>query len=272
MMELKAYPVIANGTFYKGVRILDYIENNKLMGIDREAVAATIMDALVYNNIINKNMDSLDLKRFEIKKGSMVNYTYHNNPLVVSIPQEFKAKFRRDAFYITGGLPMSIYLAKPASSTTLFSIHDMNVAISFYFTNPKFVEASYISPTRHVNVSNREFVEANINEFDYVIDVLTKRMIRLDYFKEMYNYKENNSIALYDMNKNMYKKYEKNFQRKVNFKFFIALYNSIKDDNIIPNSNEMFYEIARSKEYFPLEWQKSLKINDEKVFKKKYLR
>ena len=77
-MELKAYPFIVNGTFYKGVKILDYIENNKLMGIDREAVAATIMDALVYNDLIDKNMDSLDLKRFEIKRGSLVNYTYND--------------------------------------------------------------------------------------------------------------------------------------------------------------------------------------------------
>ena len=88
----------------------------------------------------------------------------------------------------------------------------------------------------------------------------------------MYDYKELDSIALNDMNKNMYKKYEKNFKRKVNFKFFIALYNSIKDENIIPNASEMLYEIERSKDYFPEEWHKSLKIDDEKVFKKKYLR
>lgn len=62
MKSLFEYDVLVNHTFYRSWHILKYIEKHPDMSeLDREAIKATIMDALVYDGAIDPDWEYLDL-------------------------------------------------------------------------------------------------------------------------------------------------------------------------------------------------------------------
>lgn len=61
MKSLLDYEPLVNEVFYKCWHILEYIEKHlEMTELDKEAIQATIMDALVYKNLINPEKESLD--------------------------------------------------------------------------------------------------------------------------------------------------------------------------------------------------------------------
>lgn len=86
MKSLFEYDVLVNHTFYRSWHILEYIEKHPDMSeLDREAIKATIMDALVYDGAIDPDWEYLDLDNLCIS-GDSAGYEYDLHPNVAGIP------------------------------------------------------------------------------------------------------------------------------------------------------------------------------------------
>lgn len=76
MTNLLDYDVLVNEIFYKCWHILDYIiEHPEMPDLDKQAIKATIMDALVTRKQIDPERQSLDLDNFCIVD-NIEHYTY----------------------------------------------------------------------------------------------------------------------------------------------------------------------------------------------------
>lgn len=82
MKKLLEYDFLMNDVFYKCWHILEYIDKHPNMSkLDREAIKATIMDALVYKDLIEAEKQSLDLDNMCIRE-DLEHYKYESHPNV----------------------------------------------------------------------------------------------------------------------------------------------------------------------------------------------
>ena len=146
MKKLIDLEVIINETFYKGWPILDYIEKHNLTKLDKEAIKATIMDVLVYKNIINPEQEYLNLEELTITNNPS-DYHYNKTPNVSGIPAYIKEQLRHISIHQSGGIPVMLFIAKPPSKVH-FCVYDPNYCVSAIFEDATFLECIYDSPTR----------------------------------------------------------------------------------------------------------------------------
>lgn len=264
MINLRSYGLLVNDVFYRGYHILDFIDNNPNMSdLDKEAISATIMDALVYKSLINPNKQSLDLDNLCICN-DLQHYCYNKVPFVVGIPLSIKEKMREKAFIISGSVPASVFFSKP-SGNVHYCIYDMNTAFSAFFDDFTFLVCDYSSPTREgVIAQDRPFVEVLINDQNYLVDALTKRIFRSDLFKEKYNMVIKNSVSKKDFDDSQKELYNDHTTESVNYATFLLLIESFNFDK---NSGlaEYLYEIEKSKEYFSEEFDAIEQIRRDMV-------
>lgn len=256
MKSLFDYDSLLNEVFYKCWHILEYIEKNPNMSdLDKEAIQATIMDALVTRKQIDFNTQSLDLEHLCIVD-NLEYYTYEKHPNICGIPLWMKEEFRKKALHITGGSPISIFLAKPPSKDLRYCVYDPNTAVSSIFKDATFYNAIYNSPTRGIRIEEkRPFVEVDIDGILYLVDTLTKRILKSSWFKDTYDFEilEQQTVSKLDKKRKSY--YQEDICEWVNFSttipFMLLL---LENDN--PNLAEFKYEVEQSKKYFPDEWKK----------------
>ena len=273
MKNLFEYDFLVNEVFYKCWPILTWIEKHSNMSeLDRLAIQATIMDALVYKGLIDPNKQSLDLDQLRIVD-NLEYYKYEKYPNISGIPQWMKEEFRKKALYITGGLPISVFLSKPPSKVLRYCVYDPNTAVSSIFPDATFYNAIYDSPTREgVRLDEvRPFVEVLIDEEPYLVDTLTKRILKSSWFKSTYNFEVKSSKTISKMNQKDLKFYKDDVKEEINiWVLSILSFPFIEASNSVDIS-EMKYEIEKSKEYFPEEWvkQEDLKKEMEQALERK---
>ncbi len=278
MRKLTDYDVLVNDAFYRSEHIFDYIENHKNMSeLDREAIENTILDALVDEGLLDPTRESLDLANLVVCD-DLDHKVYEAKPRVTSIPLDIKRKMRSKAVQITGGIPISVFYAKPAGNVS-FCIYDMNTALSSLFDNFSFVNCTYDSPTRPgVRSDDRPFLEVDYHDGRYYIDALTKRMFRKDWFDQEFNLEETSRVNSKEFNIEQRKIYAESITDYSSYAFYINLVKPMMDE--LGRSNPKFaesnYEFEKSKEYFPREfveaeqftqeykqYMKQAKLNDE---------
>lgn len=253
MKYLQDYDFLVNEVFYRCWHILDYIDNHPDMSpLDLEAVKATIMDALVYRGLIDPEKESLDINALCIRE-DLSHYRYDKCPEVCGIPQWMKEKYRKKCITVSGGTPLSIFLAKPPTTISRNCIYDMNTAASAIFEDATFYNVFYTSPTRGVRIDNeRPFVEVNLDGEAYLIDVLTKRIFKSSFFKKKYGFDivaEGRVSELTDDKKRLYKS---QVEERNNFEAIIPLLEMrSRDLGENPVQAETLYEFEKSREYYP---------------------
>lgn len=274
MKSLVDYDILVNDVFYRSEHILGYIDRHKNMSkLDREALSNTILDALVDKGLMDPNVESLDLDRLAIVD-NLDHKVYEEKPRVTSIPLELKEKMRSKALVITGGAPMSYFYAKPAGNVR-FCIYDMNTAFSTLVDDCTFINCTYDSPTRDgIRTDNRPFVEFEYHGQLYYVDALTKRMFKKDWFDKEYNLEETYRTSKGAFDARQRAIYEEQTADNLSYASFIALIEPLVDSMCsVPKSAETAYEFAKSREYFPEEFEEAKKIKKEcelftKVFRK----
>ena len=270
MKSLFDYPLLVNEVFYRGSHILSWIEeHNEASTLDKQALQAPIMDALVYKNLIDPEKESLDLEHLCIHE-NLDHYTYEKYPNVVGIPLWMKEEFRRVRLKVSDGIPLSIYLARPTmkNKTARYCIYDMNTAVSALFETATFYDVFYISPTRGIKIEEqRPFVEVDLGEgVLYLVDTLTKRIFKNSFFREKYGFEilSMDKIKEYQgLKKEMYEDF---VTPKTEFYYLIPFLNMMANSKMESNA-EFCYELEKSKEYFPEEWEK-YQIEQELYFKR----
>jgi len=278
MKNLFDYDILVNEVFYKCWHILDYIMKHPDMdSLDRLAVKATIMDALVESKSIDPTRQSLDLNNFCIVD-NLDYYKYEKYPNICGIPLWMKKEFRKKSLQITGGIPISIFLSKPPSKISRYCVYDPNTAVSAIFSDATFYNAIYTSPTRGIRLEKtRPFVEVNINGVDYLVDTLTKRILKSSWFKETYNFEIKSEQTISTMNTEKLDYYKQSIKEYKSLSFILPFMLPVLEANN-PEFAEMKYETYKSKIYFPLEWEhyqlmenemKNLKFNSLSLSKKK---
>lgn len=259
MRKLIDIDFVVNEVFYKCWHILDYIqEHSPLSELDKEAIEATIMDALVYKKLINLEKESLDLDNLCIVE-DLEHYRYEEFPDVCGIPQWMKEEFRKKSIYISGGIPVSLFLANPPSKENRYCVYDPNTAVSSIFPDATFYNVTYISPTRNIEIEEpRPFVEVNIKGELYLVDTLTKRIFKSSFFKERYGFKVKSETIVSKMAGEKLQIYMEFIKENKDFSMSLSLYDLlINDFRTIPSKAETVYEYEKSKEYFPEEWEKA---------------
>ena len=257
MTSLFDYEILVNGVFYQCWHILEYIEKHPDMSdLDKEAIEATIMDALVTKKLIDPNTQSLDLANLCIVN-NQEHYKYQKHPNICGIPLWMKEEFRKKAIHISGGIPISIFLAKPPSKVSRYCVYDPNTAVSSIFKDATFYNALYNSPTRGIRIEEvRPFVEVEIDGELYLVDTLTKRILKSSWFKEKYDFEVKTEQTISKMDKKRLNYYNESIQDFTNFGIFTLLLIPMLDSIDVPNFAEYKYEIEQSKIYFPDEWKK----------------
>lgn len=273
MKNLFEYDFLVNEVFYKCQPILKWIEANPNMSdLDREAIQATIMDALVYKGLIDSEKVSLDLTKLCIVD-NLEHYVYKKHPNICGIPQWMKEEFRKKSLYITGGQPVSIFLAKPPSKITRYCVYDPNTAVSSIFSDATFYNALYDSPTRKgVRLDEvRPFVEVDIDGELYLVDTLTKRILKSSWFKSTYNFEVKSSKTISKMDKKSKEYYNESVSENISIATTLSLTLPLIEQNNSIGLSEMKYEIEKSKEYYPEEWEKyeNLKIEMEQFMQRR---
>lgn len=255
MTNLLDYDVLVNEVFYKCWHILDYVEKHPDMSdLDRQAIKATIMDALVTRKLINPNTQSLDLDNLCIID-DLEHYNYEKHPNICGIPLWMKEEFRKKSLYITGGIPISIFLAKPPSKISRYCVYDPNTAVSSIFDDATFYNAFYNSPTRGIRIEEvRPFVEVNIDGELYLVDTLTKRILKSSWFKETYDFEIKEQQTISKLNHKKKKYYGHDVSEHKGLANILPFMLPILDLNV-PEQAEMKYEVEQSKIYFPDEWK-----------------
>lgn len=263
MTSLKDYDLIVNDVFYRGYHILDWIRNNQNMSdLDREAIKATIMDALVYKKLIDPEKQSLDLENLCICDDTK-HYCYDKQPFVTSIPVDIKEKMRNKCLVISGGIPASVFYAKPGGGVS-FCIYDMNTVFSAFFDDFTFILCNYESPTRKGKMAlKRPFIEVSINNTKYLVDALTKRIFRSDLFKEKYKLEEIESVSKKQFNNKKQQFYKEQTMEYNNYAQYIEMvkYFPFSESSAMA---EMIYETEKSKELFPEEFEKAELLDEER--------
>ena len=258
MKSLFDYEILVNSVFYKCYHVLEYIESHPNMSsLDKEAIKATIMDALVTKNLINPNIESLNLEDLCIVD-NLEHYRYEKHPNICGIPLWMKEEFRKKSIYITGGTPISIFLAKPPSKINRYCVYDPNTAVSSIFKDATFYNVFYTSPTRNMKIEEaRPFVEVEIDGELYLVDTLTKRILKSSWFKEKYDFEVKSEQTVSKMDKQRLDYYHEATQEYSNFGATIPMIVPIINSINTPDFAEYKYEIEESKIYFPDEWKKA---------------
>ena len=263
-MKLNKYNVLNKDVFYRCEHILEYIKRHPNMDeLEKMSIKATIMDALVYNNLIDKDNEFLDYDSLEInnKKG----YKYEEKPDIAGIPFWMKEEFRKHCLVITGGIPISMFLAKPPSKLVRYCVYDPNTAVSSIFDDAVFYEALYTSPTRHVRLEkSRPFVEVKINGEDYLVDVLTKRIIKTSFFKENFDLEILSEERVSKLRGDSRKYYNEVTSEKKNLADFLFISYPLMESSFnLPEFAEMKYEVEKTKDLYPEEWKEKEKIEEK---------
>ena len=263
MKNLFDFDLLVNEVFYRGEHILSYIDRHSNMSdIDKEAIKNTIMDALVTKGLINKETQSLDLENLCIVD-NLEHHTYQEHPNISGIPLWMKEEFRKKTLYITGGIPISIFLSRPTDRIVNYCVYDPNTAVSSIFNDATFIEAIYDSPTRNIRLEEpRPFVEVEINQEKYLVDILTKRILKTSWFKEKFNLEIIQEQLISKLNKKIYNYYLEKTSSYNNLEGFLLLaLDLLKFPN--PKNEEMSYEIEQSKNYFPDSWKRYEEIKEQ---------
>lgn len=226
--------------------------------LDRKAVQATIMDALVYKGLINPKKESLDIEHLCIRE-NLEYYVYEPYPDVCGIPLWMKEKYRTICLKISGGIPVSIYLARPTmnkNSVGTYCIYDLNTAISSIFPETTFYNVFYTSPTRGVKIEEqRPFVEVDLGERNfYLVDALTKRIFKSSYFKENYGFEiksMDRKTEYQGVKKEIYLEHTTDQLQLGSMLYFLQML----ADATKGRNNEFLYELEKSKENYPEEWE-----------------
>lgn len=262
MKSLFDYPVLVNETFYKCWHILEYLEHHdNLDELEKEAIRATIMDALVYKGEIDPESEFLSLTNLAITNNSS-DYHYTKTPNVCGIPMEIKDKLRHKSLYISAGVPVTLFLAKPPSKFIRYCVYDPNTAFSSIFDDFSFYEAIYTSPTRGVRLNDtRPFVEVEINGELYLVDTITNRIFKSSFFKEHYDLEIVDSIRKKNFNRKQKELYAEQTKEHSALADIIAIYELNKQIQA-PDLAEQNYELERSKEIYPEAWEEYRKIQE----------
>ena len=262
MKGLFDYPVLVNETFYKCWHILEYLEHHdNLDELEKEAIRATIMDALVYKGEIDPESEFLSLSNLAITNNSS-DYHYTKTPNVCGIPMEIKDKLRHKSLYISAGVPVTLFLAKPPSKFIRYCVYDPNTAFSSIFDDFSFYEAIYTSPTRGVRINDtRPFVEVEINGELYLVDTITNRIFKSNFFKEHYDLEIVDSIRKKNFNRKQKELYAEQTKEHSALADIIAIYELNKQIQA-PDLAEQNYELERSKEIYPEAWEEYRKIQE----------
>lgn len=258
MKSLVDYDLLVNDVFYRCWHILDYIEAHPNMSeLEKESIAATIMEALVSKKLINPQSQSLDLNNMAIVD-DQEHYCYEKHPRICGIPLWMKEKFRQKSLYIIGSVPISLRLTRPPSKIFRSCVYDPNYAVSSIFDDATFIDAIYDSPTRPgVRLTEtRPFVEVNIDGVDYLVDVLTKRILKSDWFKETYNMEIKSSITISKCSTKEKAKYKELTKEANQLGEMLPLFEALIHDKT-PDVAEYNYEFEKTKTIFPEEWEKA---------------
>lgn len=255
MTSLLDYELLTNEVFYKCWHIMEYIEKHPDMSaLDKEAIKATIMDALVYKGLIDPTEQSLDFDNLCIID-NLEHYKYEKHPNISGIPLWMKEKFREKSLYITGGQPVSIFLARPPSKTVQYCVYDPNTAVSSIFEDATFYNTIYTSPTRGIRIEDvRPFVEVEIDGQLYLVDTLTKRILKSDWFKENYDLEIKNEQKISEIKKEKLEAYKNAVSEHRGLSQTLPFMLLIPLDS--PDQAELKYEMEQSKKYYPDEWEK----------------
>lgn len=258
MASLLDYELITNDVFYRCWHILDYIAAHPNMpALEKESIEATIMEALVSKKLIDPKKQSLDLDNLEIVDDTN-HYCYEEHPRICGIPLWMKEEFRKKSIYITGSVPISLRLSRPPVKVGRSCVYDPNYAVSSIFEDATFIDAIYDSPTR-IGVrldETRPFVEVNIDGVNYLVDVLTKRILKSDWFKKTYNMKIKHSQKISKASKKQKERYNEMISESNHLADMIVLLEPLIDDRS-PDFAEYRYEFEKTKEYFPEAWKEA---------------
>lgn len=254
MTSLLDYDFLMHDVFYKCWPILEYIEKHPSMSeLDKEAIKATIMDALVYKGLIDPEKQSLDLENMCIRDG-LDYYRYDPHPNICGIPQWMKEEFRHRCLLITAGNPISVFIAKPPSKYLRYCVYDPNTAVSSIFPDATFYNVFYTSPTRGIRIeSKRPFVEVEIDGVLYLVDTITKRIFKSSYFKETYGFEivdepvrvselTGKNLEIYKEHTSPVKTYDETIT------FIEMIIPNLVDD---PSQAELIYEFEKSRGIYP---------------------
>ena len=251
MLKLKTIPLIKNDVFYRGYHVLDYIKLHPNMDeLDKEALINTILDSLVSKEIINPNKQSLNIDNLCIED-NLDYYKYQEQPFVTSIPITLKELYRNICIQISGGIPSSLALAKPASQVH-FCIYDMNTIFSSIFDDFSFLVCDYDSPTRKGSIAiDRPFIMINYHNESYLVDTLTKRMFKAKEFIKRYNMVIKNEIKKSNFNKEQQQLYKEQTSSSNNITFLITFVSPMIDNmKNNPNMAEYVYEYEKVLEIY----------------------
>ncbi|MBQ2910449.1 MAG: hypothetical protein IJE53_06545 [Bacilli bacterium] len=258
MTSLLDYDILTNEVFYRCWHILDYIAAHPDMPpLERESIEATIMEALVSKKLIDPTKQSLDLKNLVIVDDTE-HYRYEEHPRICGIPLWMKDKFRKKSVYIAGSVPISLRLSRPPVKFGRSCVYDPNYAVSSIFEDATFIEAIYDSPTRPgVRLEEtRPFVEVKIDGVDYLVDVLTKRILRSDWFKEEFNMDIKHSTTVSTADEEDKRRYYNSIAESNQLASLAAMLEPLIDKTS-PIMAEYRYEFEKTKENFPEEWEKA---------------
>lgn len=254
MKSLLDYEFLMHEVFYRCWPILEYIEKHPNMPeLDKEAIKATIMDALVYKGLIDPGKKSLDLENMCIRD-DLDHYTYELHPNVCGIPQWMKESFRHKIIGISGSIPVSMFLSHPPDKISRYCVYDPNTAVSSIFPDATFYEVFYTSPTRGIRIeSKRPFVEVEIEGVLYLVDILTKRIFKSSFFKENYGFEIVSERKISSFDEEDTKKYQDLIgESKSFYGDYIPLFEPmIPTFEKYPSMSELLYEFERSKEIYP---------------------
>lgn len=257
MKRLEEYSVLTEQTFYRGWHILDYIrENPNMSALEWEAVKASMMVALVDTNSIDYEKEALDLEHFCITDKCEGLYCYLKYPNVCGIPLWMKRKFREKSLKISSGSPVSMFLTMPSGVQRC--VYDMNTASSVFFDDWTFYEVNYKSPTKPGKVATeRPFIEITIDGIPYLLDHLTRRIYRRDYFEKTYGFDIVYSASKSEIYACQKKRdfYEEQTSDNLRMDAALETYFTIGQFIQSPNACEYHYEVEMSKKYFPEGWQ-----------------
>jgi len=261
--KLSEFYSLNNNVFYKGWHILEYIKTHKdLSLLDKEAIKATIMDALVSSEEIDPSLEFLDFDNLCITNSKENTYAYEKYPNISGIPLWMKEMFRTKSIYITGGLPVSVFLSIPSKSRC---IYDMNTSVSAFFDKFTFYTVNYKSPTRPGKIAlDRPFIEIEIDGILYLVDNITRRIIRKDFFERNYGFDIKHRKSKEEIVGDKKVIYDEHISRHINMSPYLSCYYCFDEDfRKLGESAEHEYEIEESKKHFPKAWEDYKKYMEE---------
>lgn len=268
MKSLLDFDILVNGVFYRGWHILEYIEKHPDMDeLEKEAVCATIMQALVEKKLVNPDTQSLDINNLSIVE-DVEHFRYQENPNICGFPLWLKEKMRHKSVKISAGIPIALFLAKPASKLVRYCVYDQNYAMSAVFDKFTIYDAIYDSPTRKVRLEEtRPFIETEINGELYLIDTLTKRILKSSWFKERFNFQATHTLNSDDFDAEQRKEYKKMTREENHLPDILSIIIDLKKTFgllDIPNNAEYEYEQEMTRITSPESWEEYERLEKEK--------